>query len=101
MSTKNDYLQDMRAKLTRWDAEYEILKDRAKNAAGSARDRLDEELRELKDRSQSVRSKLDDVGAATEDGWKVLREDVNTIWDDLTRATGKVKDAFQSPTGSS
>lgn len=83
MTTKNVYIEAMKAQLDELNANMNKLDARATEAKADARDAYLEEMRKLRHQSKLAGAKLDELKAATED-----------TWDNMVKEADKVRAAF-------
>ncbi|MCM2339928.1 hypothetical protein [Rhodoferax sp.] len=83
MTTKNVYIEAMKAQLDELNVNMNKLDARATEAKADARDAYLEEMRKLRHQSKLAGAKLDELKAATED-----------TWDNMVKEADKVRAAF-------
>jgi hypothetical protein len=83
MTTKNVYIEAMKAQLDELNANMTKLDAKAKEAKADARDAYLEEMRKLRHQSKVASAKLDELKDASQDNW-----------DKMVQEADKVREAF-------
>lgn len=83
MTTKNVYIEKMKAQLDELNANMNKLDAKATEARADARDAYLEEMRKLRHQSELAGAKLDELKAASEERW-----------DSMVTEMDKVREAF-------
>jgi len=79
MTTKNVYIDAMKAQLDELNANMNKLDAKAKEAKADARDAYLEEMRKLRHQSKVAGAKLDELKAAGEDNWKTMTTEMEKV----------------------
>ena len=88
-TTRDAYVQKVKAKLDEWNAEIDRLEAQARQKEADAQTRLQEQIDQVKAKRQTAEEKLDDVRQAGGDAWEDLKSG-------LELATEAVGDALRS-----
>jgi chromosome segregation ATPase len=88
-TTRDAYVQKIKAKLDEWNAEIDRLEAQARQKEADAQTRLQEQIDQVKAKRQTAEEKLDDVRQAGGDAWEDLKSG-------LELATEAVGDALRS-----
>ena len=91
MSTRDDYVQKMQAKLDEWNADIDKLAAKADAAQADAKLKYQEQVEKLKTQRDAARHKLDELGKSSEGAWEDLRTGVELAWDSISMA---IRDAI-------
>jgi uncharacterized phage infection (PIP) family protein YhgE len=79
MTTKNAYIETMKAQLDELNAKMNKLDARATEAKADARDAYLEEMRKLRHQSKLASAKLDELKAAGEENWKAMTTEMDKV----------------------
>ena len=74
MSVKEEYQQQMEAKLKAWDAKLDELKAKAESAQAETNIQLKKEIASLQQKQETAQGKLKQLKEAGEDAWRILRQ---------------------------
>ena len=88
-TTRDAYVQKIKAKLDEWNAEIDRLEAQARQKEADAQTRLQEQIDQVKAKRTTTEEKLDDVRQAGGDAWEDLKSG-------LELATEAVGDALRS-----
>ena len=88
-TTRDAYVQKIKAKLDEWNAEIDRLEAQARQKEADAQTRLQEQIDQVKAKRTTAEEKLDDVRQAGGDAWEDLKSG-------LELATEAVGDALRS-----
>jgi uncharacterized protein YdeI (YjbR/CyaY-like superfamily) len=94
MTTKDEYVAMMQAKLDEWNAHIDELEARARKEKARAAQLRHERVAELTRKRNEVQTQLQKIRQASEDGWESLKAGVETVWKDVTTTFQESKDAF-------
>ncbi|OHE07884.1 MAG: hypothetical protein A3K14_03085 [Sulfurimonas sp. RIFCSPLOWO2_12_FULL_36_74] len=92
MDTKDAYKQKIEAQLELVQANLEVLKAKAKNAAADIRISYSKEIESLENNYAKVQSKLAEIGEVGEGAWEHLKKDIENSWDALSVYAKKTSD---------
>lgn len=81
MTTRDAYIQRTKLQLDELNQKMAKLEARAKEARADAHEKYQEELAKLRQQSKLALAKLDDLKAASEDGWQALRAEMEKLGD--------------------
>ncbi|MDI6797582.1 MAG: cytochrome c3 family protein, partial [Desulfatibacillaceae bacterium] len=91
MSEKELYQQKMQAKLDELKADVDKLRARARGAEADAKIKAHEQIDELEKRIEKGKTKLDELGKASQDAWTSLKKGIDEAVTSLGTA---IKDAY-------
>jgi len=86
MTEKEAYREKVEAQLESLDARIDLLKAKAKEAKADAKMKYEEQFENLRQKRQTVRTRLDELGEKGEQVWKELKSGVEDALDDLQNA---------------
>jgi predicted nucleic acid-binding Zn-ribbon protein len=99
MSTKEDFVRKMHAKLDQWNAEIDALSARANQAADQAeedaRAEYQKQLEALRSKRDHARSKLNELESASEGAWHDLKAGVELAWESVSEAVRSATARFK------
>ena len=79
MTTKNVYIEAMKAQLDELNANMTKLDAKAKEAKADARDAYLEEMRKLRHQSKVASAKLDELKDASQDNWDIMVKEADKV----------------------
>ncbi len=85
----------MEAKLEEERAHLDLLKARAKRAVADGKIMAYEELADAEGKLEAAKSKLKELGAATEGAFEEMKTGVETAWDSLKQASTRAVEKFK------
>lgn len=94
MTTKNEYVAMMQAKLDEWNAHIDELEARARKAKAREAQQRHARIAELTRKRDEVRAQLEKLKQAGEDSWESLKAGAEQVWNDVTTTLQQSKDAF-------
>ena len=96
MNTKDAYKQKIEAELELVKAQLGVLKAKAKGLSADANLEYDKEIKDMEDSYAIVKSKLHELGEASENSWENLKVETQNAWDSLSAnvksAIAKIKE---------
>jgi predicted nuclease with TOPRIM domain len=99
MSTKDEFVQKMHAKLDEWNAEIDTLSEKADQAAhkaeAEARAEYSKQIEALRSARDHARSKLNEVESASESAWQDLKAGVELAWESVSEAVRSATARFK------
>jgi uncharacterized coiled-coil DUF342 family protein len=99
MSTKDEFVQKMHAKLDQWNAEIDALSAKADRAARKAeeeaRAEYNKQIEALRSERDHARSKLNEVESASEGAWQDLKAGVELAWESVSEAVRSATARFK------
>jgi hypothetical protein len=98
METKDLYLKKMRAKFedlnNKWNIERNKLEAKAQHAKIEVKKKFEEKLKNLQERREKMRKKLDQIDNASEEAWSDIKEGVDSAWQSLNETIKKARSHF-------
>jgi chromosome segregation ATPase len=95
MDKKEKYLEAMEARMQEIKAKIEDLQDRLGKVGADARAELEKRLKELSDKQEAARQKLQELKGAGAEKMEALKTRAEKVWGDLEGAVGKVMSKFK------
>lgn len=96
MNTKDAYKQKIEAELELVKAQLEVLKAKAKGLLANANLEYVNEINAMEDSYAIVKSKINELGEASESTWENLKVEIENGWNSLSTnvksAIAKIKD---------
>jgi len=94
MSKREEYIEQMKAKLDEWNAEIAELEAKARQAEAQGRQRYLDHLENVKSKRDEGQRKLEEIRSASGDSWETLKTGAETIWEDVKKTLKETRDAF-------
>ncbi len=95
MSSRDAYVQRMKARLDEWNADIDKLSAKAEVAEADAKIAYLAQVENLRAKHAEARRELDKLGAAGEGAWEDLRAGVETAWEAIGNATKEALSRFK------
>lgn len=95
MSTKEEFVRKMHAKLDQWNAEIDALSAKADAAEAGARAEYHKQLETLRSKRDHARSKLHEVESASEGAWQDLKAGAELAWESVSEAVRSATARFK------
>ena len=95
MSTKEDFVRKMHAKLDQWNAEIDALTAKADAAEAGARAEYHKQVEALRSKRDHARSKLGELESAGEGAWQDLKAGVELAWESVSEAVHSATARFK------
>ncbi len=81
MSKRDEYIAKMKLQLDELDAKMDSLEAKAEDAKDDAIAKYKQEMADLRHQSKLAKGKLEEMKAATEDGWETMVAEMEKIRD--------------------
>jgi multidrug resistance efflux pump len=95
MSTKDEFVRTMHARLDQWNAEIDALTAKADAAEANARAEYHKQLEALRGKRDHARSKLNEVESSSEGAWQDLKAGVELAWESVSEAVRSATARFK------
>ena len=92
MTTRNEFIRDMKAQLDKADTQLSKLEESAKAAGEEARRNLDSEIRSLREKRDALQTRLEEVKAAGDSAWEELKVGAESAWQAFSAAVDRASD---------
>lgn len=86
MSTRDEYVKKLHAKLDEWNADLDKLEARAQGMKANTKLALHSRIDELRAQRDAVREKLGELQHSSEDAWGDLKAGVELAWESMSEA---------------
>jgi chromosome segregation ATPase len=86
VSTREAYVDKIKARLDAWNADIDRLQARAREAEADARLKYDEQIKEMKAQRDAAEAKLREARSASEVAWRDMRGGFEKAWEDMSGA---------------
>ncbi|MGD9098220.1 MAG: hypothetical protein PVF97_09045 [Desulfobacterales bacterium] len=94
-TTRDAYVQKVKAKLDEWNAEIDRLEAQARQKEADAQTSLQEQIDQVKAKRRAAEEKLDDVRQAGGDAWEDLKSGVELAAEAVGDALRSARSRFQ------
>ena len=91
---RQGYIRKVEAELKQLDDRIGELKEKAKQASGATRDKLNAAIKELDEKRKLAQEKLDALKAAGTKGWDATKKGTDKAVDEVKKAYERVKSIF-------
>jgi uncharacterized coiled-coil DUF342 family protein len=95
MTTKDEYVQKLHAKLDEWSAEIDKLKAKADKAEAESRIEYQNQIQYLQQRRRAAEEKVEELRSAGEGAWEDLKAGVQLAWDAMDEAFKSARSKFK------
>ena len=96
MTTRDDYIQKMKAELDRWNEQIGKWEAKATEAQASARGEYDRQLQTLRQQRDQALYQLNLLQSAAGNAWVDLARGADAAWDTLRESVEKAATHFRS-----
>ena len=86
MSLKDEYCDRMTSQFKRWDAEFGMLSEKAREMSDGASTQIDGQINAMRTSRDAASRSLVELRKASESGWRRMQSDMDTTWDSLKLA---------------
>ena len=95
MSSKDEYVQKLHAKIDEWNAEIDSLKAKGESVKAGKKAEYEKELEALKMKRKDLEEKAKQLAGAGENAWKDLKSGIDGAFSSLENAVTAAKSRFQ------
>ena len=95
MTDREIYIEKMKEKLDKWNADIDQLEAKGKAAKSDAQLKYSREIDRLKDKKKEAEAKLAELKRASEGAWDDLKKGVESTWDSLGTAVNSAISRFK------
>ncbi|MDU0460956.1 MAG: hypothetical protein RW306_19675 [Geobacteraceae bacterium] len=95
MSTREDYVRKMHAKLEEWNADIDILTSRANEVSAEIRSEYNEQIVSLKSKQAAARQKIEEIQKCSESAWEDMKTGIDLAWTAIGQAIDSAKSRFR------
>jgi uncharacterized coiled-coil DUF342 family protein len=86
MSRRDEFIEQMKARLDEWNAEIDALAARARQAGAEAQARYHDDIERLRRRRDETRRRLEELQYASEAAWDSLQQGLDDAWELMRKA---------------
>lgn len=83
MDKRTEYVEKLSAQMVEWDAQIDLLKDKAERATPEARFEYAKAIAALQLKRDEAAVKLQGIAAASDDEWEDLKTGTEQVWDEV------------------
>lgn len=95
MSQRDEFIEEMKAKLDEWNAEIDKLAAQARQASDDARVKYHEDIEQLKKRQAETQERLEELRHASEEAWDTVRQGMDDSWELMRKAFRDASSRFK------
>ena len=95
MTTRNEYVEQLKNNLDKWNTDLAKWEDKAKAARTDMRIDYEMQLEALRKHREEATAKLKELQASSGDAWKDLRAGADAAWAAMREAFDKANSHFQ------
>ena len=95
MSKRDEYVAKLKTQLDAWDTELDKLEVKAGKAKKNAKVKYAKEMKELKVKRDKMKTEINNIINASEDGWEDFKDKAGDAWSALKGGFIKAREAFQ------
>ena len=96
MSSRDDYLDQFKAKLDEWNAEIDKLESNAGRAQADAKVQYDKQLAALREMRDDAQTKFSEMQNTTAEAWDVMLQGTEKAWETWANAFAEAQSKFTS-----
>jgi len=101
MKNREEYIDKLAAQLKEWSAKVDELESKARLAKADVKADYDNQIKQLKDKQNAAKNKLQELKGASGEAWDTLKAGAETAWTDMKNAVAAAKEKFNKPGGKS
>lgn len=95
MSTRDEYIRKMQAKLEEWNADIDTLTAKAGNVTEELKKDYNEQIESLKAKQAVARQKIKEMQGSGENAWEDLKAGIELAWTAIGEAVDSAKSRFK------
>lgn len=95
MSSRDEYIRRMQAKLDEWNADIDSLTVKAGEVSADARSECNEQIASLKAKQTAARQKIDELQHSGEGAWEDLKTGIELAWSAIGEAIDSARSRFR------
>ncbi len=97
MTTRNELIDRLKSSLDQLNEQMDDLEAKALKASGDAKAKIEQRKEELKVMAQPALTKLEELTAAGEDGWKQLEAETERVYKAFKHSFNYFKSQLRKP----
>jgi len=94
-STRDAYVDKMKAKLDEWNAELDALEAKVRGASADARVKYERQINIARSHRDEIHGKLDELRDSSEGAWDDLKQGVEDACDRLATTVSDIRKRFE------
>ena len=83
MDKRTEYVEKLSAQMVEWDAQIDLLKDKAESAPPESKSDYTNAIAALQIKRDEAAAKLQGISAASDDEWQDLKTGTEKVWDEV------------------
>ncbi|MBA3979249.1 MAG: hypothetical protein C0462_01475 [Alcanivorax sp.] len=91
MTSRQEYIDKLKDKLTEWDNEIDKMEIKARQANEDLRHQWEKRKLDLKEKRQDLSSRLEKVRNSADDTWDDLKRQMDATWDSVSEGIRDMK----------
>jgi len=95
MSSRDEYVRKMQAKLEEWNADIDKLAAKADVVSGELKKDYAEQIAALKVKQAAAREKMEEVQKSGESAWEDLKSGAELAWSAIAESIDSAKSRFK------
>ncbi|HBA72941.1 MAG: hypothetical protein V1791_16075 [Pseudomonadota bacterium] len=95
MSTKDEYIRKMHAKLEEWSADIDSLTTKANEVSEDVRREFQDQIAALKVKQASARQKIEELQKGGDSAWEDLKTGIDLAWTAIGESIDSAKSRFK------
>lgn len=95
MSSRDEYVRKMQAKLEEWNADIDKLAAKADAVSGELKIEYAEQIAALKVKQAAARQKMEEVQKSGESAWEDLKSGAELAWSAIAESIDSAKSRFK------
>jgi uncharacterized coiled-coil DUF342 family protein len=95
MSSRDEYIRKMQAKLEEWNAEIDTLTAKAGEVTADVKNEYNEQIESLKAKQAAARQKIEEFQQAGESAWEDLKSGIELAWTAMGEAIDSARSRFR------
>jgi uncharacterized coiled-coil DUF342 family protein len=95
MSSRDEYIRKMQAKLEEWNAEVDTLAAKAGKVSADVKTEYNEQIELLKAKQVVARQKIEELQQAGESAWGDLKSGIELAWTAMGEAIDSARSRFK------
>jgi len=95
MSTRDEYVRKMQAKLEEWNADIDILTAKANEVSVDLRREFQDQITSLKSRQASAQQKIEELQKDGGSAWEDLKAGIDLAWTAIGESIDSAKSRFK------
>jgi uncharacterized coiled-coil DUF342 family protein len=95
MSSRDEYIRKMQAKLEEWNAEIDTLTVKAGKVTTDVKNEYNEQIESLKAKQAEARQKIEELQQAGEGAWGDLKSGIELAWTAMGEAIDSARSRFK------